>query len=83
MALGESVKPHTSDAEAPLSMPRGGDVLRDPHMNRWTAFTINERAALGLEGLLPRGMSSLEDQAQMVGDSRRDLGRAEASDNRQ
>jgi malate dehydrogenase (oxaloacetate-decarboxylating) len=38
-------------------------VLRDPRLNRGTAFTREERAALGLEGLLPAGVSSLEEQA--------------------
>jgi malate dehydrogenase (oxaloacetate-decarboxylating) len=38
-------------------------VLRDPRLNHGTAFTGEERAALGLEGLLPAGVQSLEDQA--------------------
>jgi malate dehydrogenase (oxaloacetate-decarboxylating) len=42
---------------------RGRSVLRDPHLNRGTAFTREERIALGLEGLLPAGVSSLEEQA--------------------
>lgn len=32
-------------------------------LNRGTAFTSGERAALGLEGLLPAGVSSLAEQA--------------------
>jgi malate dehydrogenase (oxaloacetate-decarboxylating) len=42
---------------------RGREVLRDPELNRGTAFTAEERAALGLEGLLPRGILTLEEQA--------------------
>ena len=33
--------------------PRGYDVLHDPALNKSTAFTHEERAALGLRGLLP------------------------------
>jgi malate dehydrogenase (oxaloacetate-decarboxylating) len=43
--------------------PRGRMLLRDPRFNRGTAFTEDERAALGLEGLLPAGVLSLDDQA--------------------
>ena len=43
--------------------PRGRDVLRDPRLNRGTAFTAEERSALGLEGLVPAAVLSLEEQA--------------------
>ena len=42
---------------------RGRNVLRDSRLNRGTAFTAEERSALGLEGLLPAAVLSLEDQA--------------------
>ncbi len=42
---------------------RGRALLRDPHLNRGTAFTTTERSALGLEGLLPAGVSTLDEQA--------------------
>src|SRR5260221_6720071 len=45
------------------SLPRGRALLRDPRYNRGTAFTAEERSALGLEGLLPEAVLSLEDQA--------------------
>ena len=45
------------------SILHGQDVLRDPHLNRGTAFTAGERSALGLEGLLPAGVLSLDEQA--------------------
>jgi malate dehydrogenase (oxaloacetate-decarboxylating) len=48
---------------ATTSIPQGRGLLRDPRLNRGTAFTIEERAALGLEGLLPPAVLSLEDQA--------------------
>jgi hypothetical protein len=38
-------------------------LLRDPMYNKGTAFTREERAALGLEGLLPWAVSSMEQQA--------------------
>jgi len=41
---------------------RGNDVLRTPIQNRGTAFTEAERRALGLVGLLPTGVSSMEAQ---------------------
>jgi malate dehydrogenase (oxaloacetate-decarboxylating) len=51
----------TTTATTPL--PRGRDLLRDPRYNRGTAFTVEERSALGLEGLLPAAVLSLEKQA--------------------
>jgi Malic enzyme, N-terminal domain/Malic enzyme, NAD binding domain len=48
---------------ANTSLPRGRDLLRDPRYNRGTAFTWEERSALGLEGLLPAAVLSLADQA--------------------
>jgi len=44
--------------------PDGGrSFLRDPRFNRGTAFTAEERSALGLDGLLPASVLSLEEQA--------------------
>jgi malate dehydrogenase (oxaloacetate-decarboxylating) len=45
------------------STKHGRAVLRDPQLNRGTAFTTEERAALGLAGLLPPGVLTLEEQA--------------------
>ncbi|MFO0968867.1 MAG: oxaloacetate-decarboxylating malate dehydrogenase [Gemmataceae bacterium] len=45
---------------------RGLDLLRDPHLNKSTAFTEAERDALGLTGLLPAAVDSEETQAQRV-----------------
>jgi malate dehydrogenase (oxaloacetate-decarboxylating) len=44
-------------------LPGGRALLRDPRLNRGTAFTAQERVELGLEGLLPAAVLSLEDQA--------------------
>jgi malate dehydrogenase (oxaloacetate-decarboxylating) len=45
---------------------RGPSVLRWPMLNRGTAFTPAEREALGLTGLLPDGVSTIESQLQRV-----------------
>ena len=41
---------------------RGTAVLQSPSINRGTAFTLEERRALGLTGLLPSGVSTLDGQ---------------------
>jgi len=46
--------------------PRGLALLRDPQLNKSTAFTEAEREALGLLGLLPAGIDSDETQLQRV-----------------
>jgi malate dehydrogenase (oxaloacetate-decarboxylating) len=63
MAISETVKRGPTNGAASSPTARGRSVLRDPHLNRGTAFTREERALLGLEGLLPAGVSSLEEQA--------------------
>jgi malate dehydrogenase (oxaloacetate-decarboxylating) len=44
----------------------GRALLRDPRLNRGTAFTAEERSALSLEGLLPAAVLSLDGQARRV-----------------
>ena len=34
-------------------LPKGSSILLDPALNKGTAFTMAERDALGLHGLLP------------------------------
>jgi malate dehydrogenase (oxaloacetate-decarboxylating) len=45
---------------------RGPSVLVSPLLNRGTAFTLAEREALGLTGLLPEGVSQIEGQLRRV-----------------
>jgi len=49
-----------------MSGPRGKALLNDPGLNKSTAFTRQEREALGLRGLLPWTVSSMDDQVQRV-----------------
>ncbi|MFI0816448.1 NAD-dependent malic enzyme [Streptomyces sp. NPDC021098] len=42
---------------------RGRAILSDPRLNRGTAFTESERDALGLTGLIPAQVMTLEQQA--------------------
>ncbi len=44
---------------------RGEQVLRDPAQNKDAAFTRQERRALGIEGLLPPAVLTIEQQVAM------------------
>jgi malic enzyme len=57
------------DPEGQLRMRvrlRGATLLRQPLYARGTAFTEEQRVALGLEGLLPSHVSTMEDQRRRV-----------------
>ncbi len=41
---------------------RGQQLLSDPLLNKGSNFSIDERASLGLVGLLPHGVSSIDEQ---------------------
>ncbi len=43
---------------------RGFDVLHAPEINKGTAFTLDERRVLGLTGLLPPAVLTIEQQAE-------------------
>jgi len=45
---------------------RGSHLLAESMYNKGSAFSRDERAALGLEGLLPAGVNSIEQQAARV-----------------
>lgn len=45
---------------------RGSAVLSSPTINRGTAFTLEQRRALGLIGLLPSGVTTLDGQLRRV-----------------
>jgi len=60
-------RPQTSE------MPRGLALLRDPLLNRGTAFTEQERDALGLRGLLPAHVFTMECQVERVMANLREL----------
>jgi malate dehydrogenase (oxaloacetate-decarboxylating)(NADP+) len=50
----------------PPEAPHGAALLDDPVRNKGTAFTAAERRALGLEGLLPQAVESLDRQVERV-----------------
>ena len=49
-------------ADSIRSLPKGVALLEDPISNRGTAFTPDERTRLGLDGLLPPVVETLEQQ---------------------
>src|SRR5215467_7944734 len=46
--------------------PSGAALLHNPHLNRGSAFSLAERQALGIEGLLPPAHNTLETQMARV-----------------
>jgi len=53
--LKRAAKPSTY-----TDLPHGMALLRDPLLNKGTAFTEQERDALGLRGLLPAHVLSMQ-----------------------
>ncbi len=62
MSTIEQLGPSAED----LGLPHGVALLRDPLLNKGTAFTQQERDLLGLRGLLPANLLTLEQQAYRV-----------------
>lgn len=56
------VNPPTGGSRCHTTLVRGRDVLNSPRLNKGTAFTAEERTALGLTGLLPPEISTLAEQ---------------------
>ncbi|MGB8997219.1 MAG: NAD-dependent malic enzyme [Pseudonocardiaceae bacterium] len=56
----------TADGVVARIHARGHAVLTSPTINRGTAFTLEEREALGLTGLLPTAVSTLDGQVRRV-----------------
>lgn len=48
------------------NFPSGFALLRDPALNKGTAFTVEEREALGLTGLLPPRVHTIDEQVERV-----------------
>ena len=55
-----------SPRDRPVSRPTGKFLLHDPSRNKSTAFTRGERERLGLRGLLPWRVSSMQGQVNRV-----------------
>ncbi len=60
-----------SSVSASPGVPRGEALLHDPLLNKGTAFTAAERDALGLRGLLPPNVHTMEEQLARVLDNYR------------
>lgn len=57
-----------------IGFPTGAELLHDPFLNKGTAFTIEERKAFGLSGLLPPVICTLEEQEERFLKNFRSLG---------
>jgi malate dehydrogenase (oxaloacetate-decarboxylating) len=65
MGVTESHRTRWNEAEqAWETTARGREVLADPRLNRGTAFTASERRDLGLVGLVPPQVLTLEQQCE-------------------
>ena len=53
MQAGKAAGSREGGRPLQLTMKRGYEVLRDPHLNKGMAFTLEERQQLNIHGLLP------------------------------
>ena len=68
-----SVPARARPSSPPFNSMRGMALLRDPLLNKGTAFTEAERDALGLRGLLPAHVLSMDEQVARIMTNLRDL----------
>jgi malate dehydrogenase (oxaloacetate-decarboxylating)(NADP+) len=57
---------HAGEETSRSRTPRGTAILHEPRLNKGTAFTDAEREALGLRGLLPPRVLSMDEQLERV-----------------
>ncbi len=65
-AKGGARRPVKKAAAPAQRLPKGAALLRDPLLNKGTAFTEAERDALRLRGLLPPHVSTMAEQVSRV-----------------
>ncbi|KAM6083026.1 NADP-dependent malic enzyme [Chlamydotis macqueenii] len=53
MQAGKAAESQAAGRPLQVTMKRGYEVLRDPHLNKGMAFTLEERQQLNIHGLLP------------------------------
>ncbi len=67
MTQQHDAQPDSTSINGPVNIrARGRDVLSNPMLNRGTAFTLEERERLGLTGLLPNAVTTLDNQLRRV-----------------
>ena len=62
VAVPASARKYRSLAPLNAKKARGLDILNDPLWNKGTAFSVPERDRLGLKGLLPQVVKTIEEQ---------------------
>lgn len=65
--------PMQDQKSADVNVPTGIELLRDPLLNKGTAFTESERDKFGLRGLLPPRVHTQEEQANRIMTNLRNL----------
>jgi malate dehydrogenase (oxaloacetate-decarboxylating)(NADP+) len=66
MTLSTSLQPANAAPDRVPAALRGAALLRNPHANKFTAFTAVEREELGLTGLLPEQVETEDAQIDRV-----------------